>query len=84
MDLEVAPVHAVVVGDHHLGELHVLVVEGLQHAVELLHHEVDAAEGVLFELAAAVPGSGPACGARRWKAAGACAAAEPLPAGSPC
>ncbi len=47
--LQVAPVDAIVIGDHHLGQLDVLVVERLEHAVELLDHDVDAAEGVLFE-----------------------------------
>ena len=50
VDLQVAPVDAVVVGDHHLRELDVLVVERLQHAVELLDDQVQAAERVLFEL----------------------------------
>jgi nanoRNase/pAp phosphatase (c-di-AMP/oligoRNAs hydrolase) len=49
--LQVAPVDAVVVADHHLRELHVLVVERLEHPVELLHDQVEAAEGVIFELA---------------------------------
>ena len=51
VDLQVAPVDAVVVGDHHLGELDVLVVERLEHAVELLDDDVEAAEGALLELA---------------------------------
>ena len=50
VDLQVAPVDAVVVGDHHLRELDVLVVERLQHAVELLDDQVQAAERVRFEL----------------------------------
>ena len=50
VDLEVAPVDAVVVGDHHLRELDVLVVERLEHAVELLDDQVEAAERVILEL----------------------------------
>ena len=44
--LQVAPVDAVVVGDHHLRELDVLVAQRLEHAVELLDDQVEAAEGV--------------------------------------
>ena len=46
VDLQVAPVDAVVVGDHHLRELDVLVLERLEHAVELLDDQVEAAERV--------------------------------------
>ncbi len=49
--LQVASVDAVVVGDHHLRELHVLVVQRLEHAVELLDDQVEAAERVGLELA---------------------------------
>ena len=49
MDLEVAAVDAVVVEDDHLGELDVLVLEGLQDAVELLAHDVQAAQRGLLE-----------------------------------
>ena len=49
--LQVAPVDAVVVGDHHLRELDVLVVQRLEHAVELLDDQVQAAERVGLELA---------------------------------
>ena len=45
VDLQVAPVDAVVVGNHHLGELHVLVSQRLQGTVELLQHHVKASEG---------------------------------------
>ncbi len=50
MDLQIAPVDAVVVGDHHLGELDVLVVEGLQHAVQLLDDQVQPPERAPLEL----------------------------------
>ena len=50
VDLQVAPVDAVVVGDHHLRELDVLVLERLEHAVELLDDQVKAAQRVGFEL----------------------------------
>ena len=50
VDLQVAPVDAVVVGDDHLGELDVLVLERLEHAVELLDDQVKAAQRVGFEL----------------------------------
>ena len=50
MDLEVAPVDPVVVGDHQLRELHVLVLHGLHRAVERGDDEVEAAEAVLLEL----------------------------------
>ena len=51
VDLEVAPVDAVVVGDHDRGQLDVLMGERLERAVELLEHDVDAAERALLELA---------------------------------
>ena len=51
VDLEVAPVDAVVIGDDHLGELDILVVEGLQDAVELLDDQVKATQCVDLELA---------------------------------
>ena len=44
VDLEVAAVDAVVVGDDHRGELDVLVLERLERAVELLDDEVEPAE----------------------------------------
>ena len=50
VDLQVAPVETVVVGDHHLRELDVLVGERLEHAVELLDDEVEAAERALLQL----------------------------------
>ncbi len=49
VDLQVATVDAVVVGDHHLRELDVLVLERLEHAVELLDDQIEAAERVLLE-----------------------------------
>jgi hypothetical protein len=49
MDLEVAPVDTVVVGDDHFRELDVLVLQRLEHAVELLDDQVQAAEGVAFQ-----------------------------------
>ena len=80
VDLQVAPVDAVVVGDHHLRELDVLVLERLEHAVELLDDQVEAAERVGFELAAAAAGSARARARRRpWRAGvavGAVAAGE--------
>ena len=42
--LEVAAVDAVVVGDHHARQLDVLVLDGLERAVERLGHHVEAAE----------------------------------------
>ena len=50
VDLHVAAVDAVVVGDHHLGELDVLVRERLERAVELLDDEVQPAERAVLEL----------------------------------
>ena len=49
MDLEVAAVEAVVVHDHHRGELDVLVLERLEHAVELLEDHVDPAQRRFLE-----------------------------------
>ncbi len=69
VDLEVAPVDAVVVGDHHLRELDVLVLERLEHAVELLDDQVQAAERVLLERLAAAPGSARARGRSRARGA---------------
>jgi len=50
VDLQVATVDAVVVGDHHLSELDVLVLERLKHAIELLDDQIQPAQGVAFEL----------------------------------
>src|SRR5436190_1054615 len=49
VDLEVAPVDHVVVGDHELGELDVLVLDRLDRAVERDGHEVEAVESALLE-----------------------------------
>ena len=49
VDLEVAAVEAVVVEDHHRGELDVLVLERLEHAVELLEDHVDTAQRRFLE-----------------------------------
>ena len=57
VDLEVAAVEAVVVEDHHRGELDVLVLERLEHAVELLDDHVDSAESGLLEELELVAGS---------------------------
>ena len=62
MDLEVAPVDAVVVGDDQAGELHVLVLERLQRAVERLHHHVQSLERLLLEVAQLVLEAGPGLG----------------------
>ena len=50
MDLQVAAVDAVVVGDDHPGELDVLVADRLERAVELRDDQVEAAERLLLEL----------------------------------
>ena len=50
MDLQVAAVDAVVVGDHHARQLHVLVPDGLQGAVHRVDDEVQPAQGGLLEL----------------------------------
>ena len=42
--LQIAAVDAVVVGDHHARELDVLVLDGLERAVERGRHEVEASE----------------------------------------
>ena len=47
--LEVETVDQVVVGDHHLGELDVLVLDRLARAVERLRHQVEPAERLLLE-----------------------------------
>ena len=44
MDLQVASVQSVVVEDHHRGEFDVLVLERLEHAIELFEDHVDPAE----------------------------------------
>ena len=61
MDLEVAPVDAVVVGDHDRRELDVLVGERLERAIELLEDDVDRRRARAPRARAARPGSG--CGA---------------------
>ena len=40
----------VVVGDHHLGQLDVLVLDRLARAVERRRHEVEPAERLVLEL----------------------------------
>jgi len=50
VDLQVAPVEPVVVGDHHPRELHVLAGQRVECAVELLGHDVDRAERLTLEL----------------------------------
>ena len=50
VDLQVAPVDAIVVGDHHLRELDVLVRERLEDAIELFDDHVQAAERTVLEL----------------------------------
>ena len=53
MDLEVAAVDAVVIGDDHVRrQLHVLVADGFQGAVELPDDEVKAAQDLILELLA--------------------------------
>ena len=49
VDLQVAPVEAVVVEDDDRGELDVLVLERLEHAVELLEDHVDPAQRRFLE-----------------------------------
>ena len=50
MDLEVAPVDPVVVGDDHLGQLDVAVLDRLEGAVERLDDEIEAPECPILEL----------------------------------
>ncbi len=50
VDLEVAAVDPVVVGDDHPGELDVLVADRLQRAVKLADDQVEAAERLSLEL----------------------------------
>ena len=50
MDLEVAAVDPVVVGDHQLGQLHVLVLDGLHGPVQRGDHQVEPAQAVPLEL----------------------------------
>ena len=50
VDLEVASVDPIVVGDHQLCELDVLMGQRLERPVQLLDHEVEAGERVRFEL----------------------------------
>ena len=50
VDLEVAPVDPVVVGDNELRELDVLVLRGLDRAIEGLDDEIEPVECLLLEL----------------------------------
>ncbi len=50
MYLEVASVDAVVVGDHHARQIHVLVYESLECAVQLPDDHVQAAERLVLKL----------------------------------
>jgi hypothetical protein len=54
VNLQVAPVDAIVVGDHHLGELDVLLLERLHRAVELLDDDVQRPEALGLELGKAL------------------------------
>jgi hypothetical protein len=49
VDLQVAPIETIVIGDHQFGELDVLVAQRLQRAVELLNYEIKATERGLLE-----------------------------------
>ena len=55
MDLQVAAVDDVVVGDHQLGELDVLVLNRLDRPVERRHDEVEAVQGALLERGQLLP-----------------------------
>ena len=48
--LEVAAVDAIVVGDHHRRQLDVLLLEGLERAVQRVDDHVEAPEGLLLQL----------------------------------
>ncbi len=50
MDLEIATVDPVVIGDHHLGELDVGVLDGLQGPVQRVDDEVETAEAARLQL----------------------------------
>ena len=50
MDLQIAAVDPIVVGDDHPGQLDVLVADGLQRPVELLEHQVHPAERLALEV----------------------------------
>ena len=50
MDLEVAAVDPIVVGDHHLGELDVGMLDRLERPRQRLGDEIEAAERPLLEL----------------------------------
>ena len=49
VDLEVAAVDPVVVGDHHRGQLDVLVADRLESAIQLGDDEVQPSEDLLLE-----------------------------------
>ena len=49
MDLQVAAVNPVVVGDDHRGQLDVLVADRLQGSVKLLHDKIQPAQDLLLE-----------------------------------
>jgi hypothetical protein len=59
VDLHVATVDAVVVGHDHGGELDVLLLDRLEHAVERADDEVEAAERLLLQRAQLVEVVGP-------------------------
>ena len=50
MDLQVAAIDAVVVRDHHRGELHVVLAERLHRAFERRGHQVKTAECLMLEV----------------------------------
>ncbi|GAC1440734.1 MAG: hypothetical protein NVSMB51_20390 [Solirubrobacteraceae bacterium] len=49
MDLEVAAVDPVVIGDHHARELDILVAQRLEYVIELPKHEIEAAQCAALE-----------------------------------
>jgi hypothetical protein len=50
VDLEIAAVDAIVIGDDHLRQLDVLVLESLERAIELLDYQVQATQRPQLEL----------------------------------
>jgi hypothetical protein len=50
VDLEEAAVDAIVIGNHHLSKLDILVLECLEHSIELLDDQVQAPHRAQLEL----------------------------------
>jgi len=50
VNLEIGPIDAIVVGDDHRRQLHILVADGLKRPIELADDQVETAENLPLQL----------------------------------